>query len=153
MFAVETEDVLQAWALPIENIIGVDGFVLALTANPLTSGGGREGSSGCSASSVPPEWFRLSLIEDISEIKIEDGVGLLHARAVRARTVESVRSQSGCAPGSLQKELADATAVQNARGYLSLEGLLYYVCPTTARLRHVIASRFIAIIAMVEGAA
>ena len=72
MFAVETEDVLQAWALPIENIIGVDGFVLALTANPLTSGGGREGSSGCSASSVPPEWFRLSLIEDISEIKIEE---------------------------------------------------------------------------------
>ena len=72
MFAVETEDVLQAWALPIENIIGVGGFVLALTANPLTSGVGREGSSGCSASSVPPEWFRLSLIEDISEIKIEE---------------------------------------------------------------------------------
>ena len=44
MFAVETEDVLQAWALPIENIIGVGGFVLALAANPLTSGVGREGA-------------------------------------------------------------------------------------------------------------
>ena len=72
MFAVETEDVLQAWAPPIENIIGVGGFVLALTANPLTSGVGRDGSPGCSASSVPPEWFRLSLIEDISEIKLEE---------------------------------------------------------------------------------
>ena len=72
MVAFETEDVLQAWALPIENISGVGGFVLALTANPLTSGVGREGSPWCSASSVPPEWFRLSLIEDISEIKIEE---------------------------------------------------------------------------------
>ena len=73
MFAFEIEDVLQAWALPIENIIGVGGFVLALTANPLTSGVGRDGSPRCSASSVPLEWFRLSLIEDIhvSEIKIE----------------------------------------------------------------------------------
>ena len=72
MFAFEIEDVLQAWALPIENIIGVGGFVLALTANLLTSGVGREGSSGCSASSVPPERFRLSLIEDVSEIIIEE---------------------------------------------------------------------------------
>ena len=72
MFAFETEDVLQAWALPIENIIGVGGFVLALATNPLTSGVGREGSPGCSASSVPPERFRLSLIEDISEIKLEE---------------------------------------------------------------------------------
>ena len=63
---------LQAWALPIENIIGGGGFVFALTANPLTSGVGREGSPGCSASSVPLEWFRLSLIEDVSEIKIEE---------------------------------------------------------------------------------
>ena len=63
---------LQAWALPIENISGVDGFVLALTADPLTSGVGREGSPGCSTSAVPPERFRLSLIEDISEIKIEE---------------------------------------------------------------------------------
>ena len=74
MFAFETEDVLQAWALPIENIIGVGGFVLALAANPLTSGVGREGSLGCSASFVPLERFRLSLIEDVhvSEIKIEE---------------------------------------------------------------------------------
>ena len=72
MFAFETEDVLQAWALTIENIIGVGGFVLALTANPLTSGVGRDGSPRCSASSVPLEWFRLSLIEDISEIKLEE---------------------------------------------------------------------------------
>ena len=72
MLALETESALQAWALPIENISGVDGFVLALTADPLTSGVGREGSPGCSTSSVPPEWFRLSLIEDISEIKIEE---------------------------------------------------------------------------------
>ena len=36
VFAVETEDVLQAWALPIENNIGVGGFDLALAANPLT---------------------------------------------------------------------------------------------------------------------
>ena len=43
MLAFETEDVLQAWALPMENIIGVGGFVLALAANPLTSGLGREG--------------------------------------------------------------------------------------------------------------
>ena len=63
MFAVETENVLQAWALPIENIIGVGGFDLALTANPLISGVGCEGSSGCSASSVPPERFRLSVID------------------------------------------------------------------------------------------
>ena len=63
---------LQAWALPIENSIGVGGFDFALAANPLTSGVGREGSPGCSASSVPPERFRLSLIEDISEIKIEE---------------------------------------------------------------------------------
>ncbi len=53
VFAIETEDVLQAWALPIENSIGVGGFDLALAANPLTSGVGREGSLGCSASSVP----------------------------------------------------------------------------------------------------
>ena len=38
MLAFETEDVLQAWALPMENIIGVGGFDLALAANPLTSG-------------------------------------------------------------------------------------------------------------------
>ena len=37
MLAFETEDVLQAWALPMENIIGVGGFVLALATNPLTS--------------------------------------------------------------------------------------------------------------------
>ena len=48
VFAVETEDVLQAWALPIENNIGVGGFDLAPAANPLTSGVGREGSLGCS---------------------------------------------------------------------------------------------------------
>ena len=36
VFAVETEDVLQAWALPIENNIGVGGFDLAPAANPLT---------------------------------------------------------------------------------------------------------------------
>ena len=46
MFAFETEDVLPAWALPIENIIGVGGFVLALTANPLTSGVGRNSTEG-----------------------------------------------------------------------------------------------------------
>ena len=46
MLAFETEDVLQAWALPMENIIGVGGFVLALAANPLTFGLGREGSLG-----------------------------------------------------------------------------------------------------------
>ena len=73
MFAVETEDVLQAWALPMENIIGVGGFVLALAANPLTSGLGREGSLGCSTLSVPPEKLRLSLTEDTSEIKFEEG--------------------------------------------------------------------------------
>ena len=44
MFAFETEDVLKAWALPIEHIIGVGAFVLALIADPLTSGVGREGS-------------------------------------------------------------------------------------------------------------
>ena len=48
MFAFETEDVLQAWALPIEHILGVGAFVLALTADPLTSEVGREGLSGCS---------------------------------------------------------------------------------------------------------
>lgn len=65
---------LQAWALPIENNIGVGGFDLALAANPLTSGVGREGSLGCSASSVPPEKLRLSPIEDVSKIKvIEEG--------------------------------------------------------------------------------
>ena len=72
MLALETESVLQAWALPIENISGIGGFVLALVANPLTSRVGREGSPWCSTSFVPPEWFRLSLIEDISEIKIEE---------------------------------------------------------------------------------
>ena len=46
MLAFETEDVLQAWALPMENIIGVGGFDLALAANPLTSGLGREGLVG-----------------------------------------------------------------------------------------------------------
>ena len=65
---------LQAWALPIENSIGVGGFDLALAANPLTSGVGREGSLGCSASSVPPERLRLSPIEGVSKIKvIEEG--------------------------------------------------------------------------------
>ena len=65
---------LQALALPIENNIGVGGFDLAPAANPLTSGVGREGSLGCSASSVPPERLRLSLIEGISEIKfVEEG--------------------------------------------------------------------------------
>ena len=74
MLAFETEDVLQAWALPIENNIGVGGFDLAPAANPLTSGVGRGGSLGCSASSVPPERLRLSLIEGISEIKfVEEG--------------------------------------------------------------------------------
>ena len=74
VFAVETEDVLQAWALPIENNIGVGGFDLAPAANPLTSGVGREGSLGCSASSVPPERLRLSPIEGVSKIKvIEEG--------------------------------------------------------------------------------
>ena len=73
MLAFETEDALQAWALPMENIIGVGGFVLALAANPLTSGLGREGSLGCSTSSVPPEKLRLSLTEDTSEIKFEEG--------------------------------------------------------------------------------
>ena len=71
MLAFETEDVLQAWALPMENIIGVGGFVLALAANPLTSGLGREGLLECSTSSIPPDRFRLSLIEDTSEIKFE----------------------------------------------------------------------------------
>ena len=37
MLAFETEDVLQAWALPMENIIGGGGFDLALATNPLTS--------------------------------------------------------------------------------------------------------------------
>ena len=65
---------LQAWALPIENNIGVGGFDLAPAANPLTSGVGREGSLGCSASSVPPERLRLSPIEGLSKIKvIEEG--------------------------------------------------------------------------------
>ena len=65
---------LQAWALPIENNIGVGGFDLAPAANPLTSGVGREGSLGCSASSVPSERLRLSLIEGVSEIKfVEEG--------------------------------------------------------------------------------
>ena len=73
MLAFETEDVLQAWALPMENIIGVGGFVLALAASPLTSGLGREGSLGCSTSSVPPEKLGLSLTEDTSEIKFEEG--------------------------------------------------------------------------------
>ena len=73
MLAFETEDVLQAWALPMENIIGVGGFVLALAVSPLTSGLGREGSLGCSTSSVPPEKLRLSLTEDTSEIKFEEG--------------------------------------------------------------------------------
>ena len=74
VFAVETEDVLQAWALPIENSIGVGGFDLALAANPLTSEVGREGSLGCSASSVPPGRLRLSPIEGVSKIKvIEEG--------------------------------------------------------------------------------
>ena len=77
MLAFETEDVLQAWALPMENIIGVGGFVSALAANPLTSGLGREGSLGCilgaSTSSVPPEKHRLSLTEDTSDIKFEEG--------------------------------------------------------------------------------
>ena len=31
VLAFETDDVLQAWALPIENIIGVCGFVLVST--------------------------------------------------------------------------------------------------------------------------
>ena len=65
---------LQAWALPIENNIGVGGFDLAPAANPLTSGVGREGSLGRSASSVPPERLRLSPIEGVSKIKvIEEG--------------------------------------------------------------------------------
>ena len=65
---------LQAWALPIENNIGVGGIDLALAANPLTSGVGREGSLGCSASSVPLERLRLSPIEGVSKIKvIEEG--------------------------------------------------------------------------------
>ena len=74
MLAFETEDVLQAWALPMENIIGVGGFVLALAANPLTSELGREGLLECRSSSVPPERLRLSLTEDTSEIKIEEGL-------------------------------------------------------------------------------
>ena len=59
MLAFETEDVLQAWALPMENIIGVGGFVLALAADPLTSGLGREGLLECRTSSVAPERLRL----------------------------------------------------------------------------------------------
>ena len=65
---------LQAWALPMENIIGVGGFDLALATNQLTSGLGREGLLECRTSSVPPERLRLSLTEDTSEIKIEDGL-------------------------------------------------------------------------------
>ena len=89
VFAVETEDVLQAWALPIENSIGVGGFDLALAANPLTSEVGREGSLGCSASSVPPGRLRLSPIEGVSKIKvIEEGdfeiVGPLSPSTVEA---------------------------------------------------------------------
>ena len=74
MLAFETEDVLQAWALPMENIIGVGGFDLALATNQLTSGLGREGLLECRTSSVPPERLRLSLTEDTSEIKIEEGL-------------------------------------------------------------------------------
>ena len=73
MLAFETEDVLQAWAVPMENIIGGGGFVLALATDSLTSGLGREGLLGCRTSSVPPERLRLSLTEDTSEIKIEEG--------------------------------------------------------------------------------
>ena len=73
MLAFETEDVLQAWALPMENIIGVGGFVLALATVPLTSGLGREGLLECRTSSVPPERLRLSLTEATSEIEIEEG--------------------------------------------------------------------------------
>ena len=89
MFAFETEDVLKAWALPIEHIIGVGAFVLALIADPLTSGVGREGLLGCSASYVPPERLRLSPIEGVSKIKvIEEGdfeiVGPLSPSTVEA---------------------------------------------------------------------
>ena len=51
----------------------VGGFVLALAADPLTSGLGREGLLECRTSSVPPKRLRLSLTEDTSEIKIEEG--------------------------------------------------------------------------------
>jgi len=37
VLAFETEDVLQAWALPMENIIGVGGFVLALATDQIRS--------------------------------------------------------------------------------------------------------------------
>ena len=57
----------------MENIIGVGGFDLALATNQLTSGLGREGLLECRTSSVPPERLRLSLTEDTSEIKIEEG--------------------------------------------------------------------------------
>ena len=95
MLALETESVLQAWALPIENISGVDGFVLALAADPLTSGVGREGSPGCSTSAVPPERFRLSLIEDISEIKIEEK---RLRRRLRAEVEVRERRRNHCWP-------------------------------------------------------
>ena len=38
MLAFETEDVLQAWALPMENIIVVGGFVLALATDVVGHG-------------------------------------------------------------------------------------------------------------------
>ena len=95
MLALETESVLQAWALPIENISGIGGFVLALVANPLTSRVGREGSPWCSTSFVPPEWFRLSLIEDISEIKIEEK---RLRRRLRAEVEVRERRRNHCWP-------------------------------------------------------
>ena len=78
---------LQAWALPIENNIGVGGFDLAPAANPLTSGVGREGSLGCSASSVPPERLRLSPIEGVSKIKVIEEGDFWSCRRVRQDTV------------------------------------------------------------------
>ena len=91
---------LQAWALPIENSIGVGGFDLALAANPLTSGVGREGSLGCSASSVPPERLRLSPIEGVSKIKVIEEGDFWSCRRVERLDGESVDLQP-CAVGGL----------------------------------------------------
>ena len=122
MFAVETEDVLH--------IIGVGGFVLALTANPLSSGVGREGSPGCSASSVPPERFRLSLIEDISEIKLEENRfrrQLIFEGDVRERRCFGSRSDveelEGVESGSSRCRIELKLDANGFRGLNRLEGL------------------------------
>ena len=56
----------------------------------MTSGVGREGSLGCSASSVPPERLRLSLIEGISEIKFVEEADFRGCRRVEGLGDESV---------------------------------------------------------------